>query len=141
MSRAVSRFWREIPQRYNLIGKKCMVCNRVFFPQREVCPFCRRDSIGKMRDVTLTGKGTVVTYTVIHTPPSQFEGQSPYAIGIIELDEGARVTAQIVDCDLDEISIGMRVQAAFRRIQDDGYTGAIYYGYKFRPLEEYEDTR
>ncbi|HEC81450.1 MAG TPA: Zn-ribbon domain-containing OB-fold protein [Thermoplasmatales archaeon] len=139
MVKAVARFWREIPQRYNLIGRKCMVCNRVFFPQREVCPFCRRNSLGKMVDVKLSGKGRVVTFTVIHAPPSKFEDQTPYAIAIVEFDEGPRVTGQIVDRDLDKIEIGMPVQATFRRIQDDGYTGAIYYGYKFRPLEEYEN--
>jgi len=136
MVRAVARFWREIPQRYNLIGKKCTVCNRIFFPQREVCPYCRRKSLGKMEEVKLSGKGTIITYTIIHSPPSKFENQIPYAMAIVELDEGPRITAQITDCDIEKIEIGMRVEAAFRRIQDDGYTGAIYYGYKFRPVEQ-----
>ena len=141
MSKAVSRFWREIPQRYNLIGTRCTVCGRVYFPQREVCPYCRRSSLGKMEKVKLSGKGTLITYSIIHTPPSQFEGQEPYAVGIVELDEGPRITSQIVDCDLDDIKIGMRVKAIFRKIQEDGYTGAIYYGYKFKPLEEHESKR
>ena len=54
---AVPRFWREIPQRYNLIGNQCEVCKKIFFPPRESCPTCRRKSIGKMRDVKLNGKG------------------------------------------------------------------------------------
>ena len=64
--------------------------------------------------------------------PENFEAQVPYPIAIIKLEEGPQVTAQIVDCDLDEVKIGMKVESTFRRIQDDGYTGAIYYGYKFR---------
>ena len=138
MGNAVPRFWREIPQRYSLVGTKCKVCNRVFFPQREVCPYCRRKSIGKMEEIKLKGEGEVLTYTIIYTPPSNFEGQAPYAVAIVELDEGPRVTSQIVDCDLDRIKIGMRVKATFRRIQEDGDTGAIYYGYKFRPVEDFE---
>jgi hypothetical protein len=89
-----------------------------------------------MEAVKLKGEGKVVTYSIIHAPPSKFEGQSPYAIAIIELDEGPRITSQIIDCDLERIEIGMRVRATFRRIQDDGHTGAIYYGYKFRPVEK-----
>ena len=37
---------------------------------------------------------------------------------------------------IENIKIGMKVENTFRKIQDDGYTGAIYYGYKFKPLEK-----
>jgi uncharacterized OB-fold protein len=131
----VARFWREIPQRYNLIGNKCGSCARVFFPPRESCPYCRRKSIGKMQDLKLSGKGEIVTYTIIHAGPENFKKQVPYPIAIIKLEEGPRLTAQIVDCDIDDVKIGMKVKSTFRRIQEDGYTGAIYYGYKFKPLE------
>ena len=133
---AVPRFWREIPQRYNLIGTKCTLCNRIFFPQREFCPFCRRKSIDKMTQLQLKGKGTVVAYSIIYVAPEHFEGQAPYPIAIIELDEGPRLTAQIVDCNIDDVKIGMKVQSTFRKIQEDGYTGAIYYGYKFKKCRE-----
>jgi len=131
----VARFWREIPQRYNLIGNKCGSCGRVFFPPRESCPYCRRKSIGKMQDLKLSGKGEIVTYTIIHAGPENFKKQVPYPIAIIKLEEGPQLTAQIVDCDIDDVKIGMKVKSTFRRIQEDGYTGAIYYGYKFKPLE------
>jgi len=132
---AVPRFWREIPQRYNLIGNQCTVCNKIYFPPRESCPYCRRKSMGKMKDVKLSNNGKIVTYTIIYDAPENFEGQAPYPIAIIELDEGPRITAQIVDCKLDDVKIGMRVKATFRKIQEDGYIGAIYYGYKFKPVE------
>jgi len=132
---AVPRFWREIPQRYNLIGNKCGSCKKVNFPPRESCPICRRKSIDKMENIKLSGKGKVITYTIIHVAPEQFEGQVPYPIAIIELDEGPRITSQIVDCDIKDVKIGMKVEATFRKIQEDGYIGAIYYGYKFKPLK------
>ena len=128
----VARFWREIPQRYNFIGNKCGSCERIFFPPKESCPICRRKSMGKMQDFKLSGKGKVVTYTIIHVAPEDFEGQVPYPIAIIKLKEGPQVTAQLVDCKIDEIKIGMNVESTFRKIRADGSTGAIYYGYKFR---------
>jgi len=131
----VARFWREIPQRYNFIGNECSVCGQVFFPPRESCPKCRRKSMGKIKDLKLKGKGEVVTYSIIHVGPEEFEEQIPYPIAIIQLDEGPKVTAQIVDCDLDEIKIGMKVESVFRKIQQDGSTGAIYYGYKFKKMK------
>jgi hypothetical protein len=87
-----------------------------------------------MVDLKLSGKGEIVTYTIIHVAPENFEEQVPYPVAIIQLDEGPRVTAQIVDCPIEKVKIGMRVEGTFRRIQEDGYTGAIYYGYKFKPL-------
>jgi uncharacterized OB-fold protein len=133
MKSNVARFWREIPQRYNLLGNKCGSCERVFFPPREACPYCRRKSIGKMQDLKLSGKGEVVTYSIVHVGPEDFEEQIPYPIAIIKLDEGPQLTAQIVDCDINDVKIGMRVESTFRRIQEDDYVGAIYYGYKFKP--------
>jgi hypothetical protein len=133
---SVPRFWREIPLRYNLIGNKCSECGKVFFPPRESCPDCRRKSIGKLNEYKLSGKGIIETFTIIYDAPEKFEGQAPYPIAIIKLSEGPKVTAQIVDCDLNKIKIGMKVKSTFRKIQDDGYVGAIYYGYKFRPAED-----
>ncbi|MEF8879482.1 MAG: Zn-ribbon domain-containing OB-fold protein [Candidatus Thermoplasmatota archaeon] len=135
MKTDVARFWREIPQRYNLIGNKCGNCGKVFFPPRESCPECRRKSMGKMEEYKLSGKGEIVTYTIIHVGSEHFEDKVPYPIAVIELEEGPRITAEIVDCHINDVDIGMKVESTFRRIQEDGSTGAIYYGYKFKPVK------
>jgi len=132
MKEGVARFWREIPQRYSFVGNQCGACDRVFFPPRESCPHCRRKSIGVMKDIVLAGKGEVVTYTIIHVGPEDFEDQTPYPMAIIRLEEGPQVTGQIVDTPLEDVKIGMKVEGTFRKIQQDGHTGAIYYGYKFK---------
>ncbi len=134
MKTDVARFWREIPQRYNLIGNQCGSCAKVFFPPKQSCPECRRKSMGKMEQIKLSGKGEIITYTITHVGPDNFEEQVPYPVAIVELEEGPRVTAQIVDCDIKDVKIGMKVESTFRRIQEDGSTGALYYGYKFKPL-------
>ncbi len=130
---AIPRFWREIGSRYNLIGTKCGNCGKVDFPPRAVCPDCGRKSIGKMEKLKLAGKGTVVTYTVIHDAPAQFEMQKPYVMAIVEMDEGVRVTSQVIDTKAEDVKIGMRVQSCFRKLGQEGDAGVIHYGYKFRP--------
>ena len=89
-----------------------------------------------MEKYKLSGKGEILTYTIIHIASEAFENQVPYPLAIVQLDEGPRITTQIVDCDIKDIKIGMRVENTFRKIQDDGYTGAIYYGYKFKKIKE-----
>ena len=130
---AIPRFWREIGSRYNLIGTKCGNCGKVDFPPRTVCPDCGRKSIGRMERLKLGGKGSVVTYTIIHEAPSQFEMQKPYVVAIIELEEGVRLTSQVIDVKPEDVKIGLKVQAAFRKLGQEGDAGVIHYGYKFRP--------
>ena len=135
MPKDVPRYWREIQQRYNLVANKCGSCNRVYFPPRELCPYCRRESLGKMEKLKLSGKGEILSYTIIHVGPDDFEEQVPYPVAIIQLDEGPKLTAQIVDYNIDDLHIGMKVESVFRKIQEDGSTGSIYYGYKFKPVK------
>ena len=130
---AVPRFWRELPSRYNLIGTKCGSCGTVDFPPRVVCPKCGRRSVGRMQKLKLAGKGTVVSFTIIHDAPEAFELMKPYVLAIVELDEGARVTSQIIDVENEQVKIGMRVESAFRKLGSEGEAGVIHYGYKFRP--------
>jgi len=86
-----------------------------------------------MNRFQLGGKGTVVTYTIIHDAPAQFELQKPYVMGIIEMDEGVRLTSQLIDVKPEDVKIGMKVQATFRKLGQEGEAGVIHYGYKFRP--------
>ena len=129
---SVARFWRKIPQRYNLIGTRCTTCGRHFFPPRSFCPDCRR--AGNIVDYKFAGTGAVVTYTVIRTASEQFEQMTPYVLAIVALDEGPRITVQIV-CSPEEVRIGMRVKPVFRKIAADGESGVIYYGTKYAPAD------
>jgi len=86
-----------------------------------------------MERFKLGGKGTVVTYTVIHDAPAQFELQKPYVMAIVEMDEGVRLTSQVIDVKAEDVTIGMKVQATFRKLGQEGDAGVIHYGYKFRP--------
>jgi uncharacterized OB-fold protein len=78
------------------------------------------------------GTGTVVTYSIIRSASDQFNDLTPYVIAIIELDEGTRLTSQVI-CEIDEIHIGMPVKRVFRRLGEDGESGPIFYGTKFVP--------
>jgi uncharacterized OB-fold protein len=125
-----SRYWREIPQRYRLEAGKCKNCGYVAFPPRLVCPRCQSRLF---EPITLADSGKVITYTVIRVPPHPFADQAPYAVGIIELDDRVRLMGQIVDCNFEDLKIGMRVKIEFRVVYQEGEAGVIYYGYKFVP--------
>lgn len=76
----------------------------------------------------------ILSYTIIHEASSRFKDQVPYAVGIIQLDDGPRITVQVVDCTDGGLVKGQKVKLEFRRIYADGEAGTINYGYKAVPL-------
>lgn len=86
-----------------------------------------------MEAVQLSPTGKVVTSTVIHVPPDDFVSEAPYAVAVIETPEGARLMAQVVDCDNGEVGPGMEVDLEFRRIRKEGHGGILCYGHKAVP--------
>ena len=125
-----ARTAREYPARYRLEAARCDACGEVSYPARLVCPACRGR---KHSPVTLPSEGKVLTWSVIHVGPASHKHEVPYALAIVELAGGVRMTCQIADVDLTAIRIGMPVRLEFRRIQEDGEAGVIAYGHKAVP--------
>jgi len=124
------RYWREIPQRYRYEAARCKGCGKIHFPPRIVCSQCRGREFEKTR---LAQTGSIETFTVIRVAPTGFGDQAPYAVAVINLDDGVKLTAQVVDCDVEQLQIGQPVRLEFRRVNEDGEDGIICYGYKFVP--------
>ena len=101
-----------------------------FFPPRLICPECMNE---EMEEAKIEEKGKLLTYTIIRVPPHQYVDQAPYAVGIAELDDGVKLTGQIVDCDFEDLKIGMRLKLEFRKVYQEGDSGILCYGYKFIP--------
>ena len=128
--KAVAHHWRRFSERYGLVGSRCTSCNHHFYPTSVICPKCRRK--GKVAEVEFSGKGKVYSFTEVSSPPEGFEDQVPYILAVIELDEGARLTGQVVDAHKDDVEIGSPVECVFRAIQRDDPEGLVHYGFKFR---------
>lgn len=133
MAMVVAREWREIPGKYNLVGSKCTACGRIYFPERSFCPHCRRAGTGKMEPYSLARAGEVYSFSVIHDASGFNERMMPYAVAMVKLDDGVVIEGQLVDVEPENISIGMRVRAVLRKLDEDGDAGIIHYGYKFVP--------
>ncbi|GAB2983053.1 OB-fold domain-containing protein [Amycolatopsis acidiphila] len=96
---------------------RCHSCSRLFHPPVGVCFRCRS------RDVApeaVSGRATVVSYTVNHHPWFGDAFPPPYVVAIVELaeDPEIRLTTQIVDCPVEDVTIGMAVEVAFEHHED-----------------------
>jgi uncharacterized OB-fold protein len=67
--------------------------------------------------LAFAGHGRVLTYTVVYVPTTRFKDKAPYALAVIELDEGARLLA-LVDGAIAEV---LSVDAAVRYSHQDEY--------------------
>ena len=63
-------------------------------------------------------------------------GEAPFAVGIVQMEDGPRLTVQIADVPFAEIKVGMKVKLEFRRIYAEGHDGIIEYGHKAVPVRE-----
>jgi uncharacterized OB-fold protein len=129
---SVPMLWRLKKSKYRLVGTKCLTCNSLYFPPRPLCPDCRSKS--KMEDFQFSGKGVIESFTVIRVPPEGFETYTPFAVGMIRLEEGPTIEGQIVG-NVNKVEMGKNVRPVFRKFNEDGSTGLIHYGIKFE-LEE-----
>lgn len=77
---------------------------------RDACPQCGADVVW----VASSGRATVYSYSVVHRAPTkELKDRVPYAIALVDLDEGPRLLTWIVDCDPVTVRIGLRVKADF----------------------------
>src|SRR5215471_9521285 len=120
--------WRIRDRYYRLVGSKCLNCGDEYFPPVYRCRSCGSE---KIEDKEMPKTGRIVTYTQLHEPLPGFEAQAPFYLAVIELQNGARVLAQVVDSPGESVKSGARVTATGRRVMVDGESGQIVYGYKF----------
>ncbi len=109
---------------------KCTNCGTFRLPPT---PFCFNCQHREVEFAELPGTGTVYSFTVVRHPLSpELAGSVPYASGVIELDgtqgAGARMLCNIIDCDVDTLRIGDRVEIVWENVSD---TMAVP---RFRPV-------
>lgn len=125
-----SKFFVEIRDHKKINGVKCAKCNMVFVPPRSVCSKC----FGKIEDlVELSGKGTLVTYTVARYDSAVQVLKPPYAIGVIKLDGAdTAITHFIADADFKDLKAGMKLEAVFNEKRNANILDIKY----FRPVQK-----
>ncbi len=107
----------DAAKRHELVVQRCTQCGTHRFPAREICSNClSRDA----QWVKVSGRGEVFSYNVMHQVYHPgFAAEVPYAVVVIKLREGAKMTSNLVDVPPDRIRIGMPVEVVFEDITDE----------------------
>ena len=86
-------FWEAL-QRGRLTTTQCAHCGTISFPPRNLCRHCWAQ---ELRWILLGARGRLYSYTRVHVAPGAFRSDTPYAIGIIDLQHGPRLMCRMID--------------------------------------------
>lgn len=96
--------------------QRCRDCQHTYFPPRPFCPTCHSDAIDV---VASSGKAKLYSYVISHRPAPGFK--PPYAIAVVELEEGPRMMTNIIDCPQTPaaLQVDMPLTVAFEKVDDE----------------------
>jgi uncharacterized protein len=115
-------FTRASFQRYlnehKLMGTRCTTCGDQHLPPRAVCPNCLSTAL---EWTEMIGQGRLAAFTAVSICPSfmaeqGFGRDNPYIAGIVDLDNGLKISALILALDAkkpDSIQNGIPVEIDF----------------------------
>ncbi len=114
-------WWWEMAEAGQLGIQKCKGCGALRHPPRPMCGDCHST---EWEAIESTGRGTVCSFTVVRYP--EFPGyEYPLIIILVDLEEGTRVTSQLVGCETDDVSFGMAVEVQYHK-DSDGFTLPVF---------------
>ena len=99
-----------------LLLQRCGDTGRAYFPPRPFSPFTGSRNVSVFE---ASGKGALYSYVINHRPAKGFD--APYAIAIVQLPEGVRMMANIVECEQtpEALPLDMPLEVCFEAIDDD----------------------
>ncbi|MCU1456906.1 MAG: hypothetical protein JWL73_998 [Actinomycetia bacterium] len=110
-------FWDALRDEGVLKFERCAACGGFRHPPRPVCAQC---GSAEAEWVTSGGTGEVWSFTVIHAPTlPAFMDQVPYGAVVVRLDEGVFLVSNLLDCPVDELTVGDRVELVATRVDDE----------------------
>lgn len=109
----IEQFYRNINQQ-KLLGAKCLKCGKIHLPPRPLCSECFSQDF-EWSEIPAGGK--LLTYTIIHIAPTQFQSMAPYATGIVQLKGGTKLPGMIKEVPSEKIKIGMELTVEFEKCE------------------------
>ena len=93
--------FQQFLQEHKLMGSRCEACDETFVPPRPICPHCHGET---MAWAEMSGVGTLAAFTAVYIGPTAmieagYDRKNPYMTGVVKLDEGPMISAQILGLD------------------------------------------
>ena len=112
-------FWDAL-EAGTMRSTRCDACALLGFPPRNLCRACWSRSVSWTE---LAPAGVLYSFTRVHVAPAAFRADAPYAIGLVDLDDGVRLMCRMVGA-VEAADIGGRIGLLVLRYEDGALFGA-----------------
>jgi len=126
--------YNQALKKNKLMGLKCKECNTITVPPKMVCRKCASLDIEVLE---VSGNGKIRTFATVYVGAEGRQGECPYTIVLVELDDGPWIMGNLIDIDPSQVTmelIGRRVKMGHKVFPGDKYSG----GDAARPLFSFE---
>lgn len=114
-------WWWDMAAEGKLAIQRCKSCDTLRHPPVPACPDCHSF---EWDAVESTGKGTICSYTILTHP--KFPGYTyPLVIVLVDLEEGTRITSQLIDCEPQAADFGLPVEMVMQE-DPDGFKLPVF---------------
>jgi len=108
--------WRGL-QENKLLLQHCADCGHVQYYQQAICRACGHENLVHR---AASGRGRVYSFSVVHRAPGPaFKADTPYAVILVELEEGPRMISTYTGGSPDDVTFDMDVVLTFEKVSDD----------------------
>jgi uncharacterized protein len=93
----------------------CESCGKFTFPPKPICPHCWSD---KMAWKDFSSRGTLYSWTRVHSAPKVFTVEAPYALCVVDLDIGLRIATRMIEQPGKAFECGIPMQVVVLQFED-----------------------
>lgn len=109
-------FWRGLHDG-KLLLQHCTDCGHVQYYQQAICRACGHENLVHR---AASGRGRIYSFSVVHRAPGPaFKADIPYAVILVELEEGPRMISTYTGGSPDDVTFDMEVVLTFDKVSDD----------------------
>jgi hypothetical protein len=115
--RGEEQLFYDHAREHELVFHRCEECSSAVFYLRTICPECGSDSLVIEQS---SGRGTIYSFTTQYRAAHPFfSSDLPMTLVLVDMDEGYRMFADLIDCPVDEVQVGRAVETVFDDVSEE----------------------
>jgi uncharacterized OB-fold protein len=109
-------YWQGL-KRGQILLQHCLDCGHLQVYQESICRSCTSE---RLEHRAASGRGKIHSFSVVYRAPGPaFKNDTPYAVILVELEEGVRMISSMVECPVEDVAFDMPVELVCDPVAED----------------------